>query len=256
LVFGFPQKAMQELQAAGKVRAIGVSNFTVTHLRELLEAPGTTVTPAVNQVEFHPMIYEAQRPLLEFCRAHGIVLQGYAPLGSTDGVDILLSNPTLNGVAAKRSEATGATVTPAEIALQWAISHGVSVLPKSSRPERIRANAAPALLSTAAAATHSNGAQEPKDEGEERSVAAGVALTPREQGEGAAEAVVAAESVTESGGGGSGSRLMILSADEMAALDAISAPKNKGGDNTEDEKGEAGAGGGPQRFCWDPSDIL
>ena len=69
------------------------SLFSATHLqfalfvqRHLFVGAGTHVTPAVNQVEFHPLIYSVQRPLLEFCREHGIVLQAYAPLGSVDGV--------------------------------------------------------------------------------------------------------------------------------------------------------------------------
>eukprot|EP01043_Picozoa_sp_COSAG02_P086697 COSAG02_NODE_24102_length_697_cov_2.200669_1_plen_190_part_10 len=131
---------MQELKSAGKVRAIGVSNFTIAHLKELIDDPGTHITPAVNQVEFHPLLFSVQRPLLEFCREHGIVLQAYAPLGSTDGVSQVLNHPTLTAIATKHG------VTAADVALRWALNHGVSVIPKSSDPRRIRANAAPSLL--------------------------------------------------------------------------------------------------------------
>lgn len=135
------QRALQELKASGKVRAIGVSNFTVSHLKELIDAPDTYVIPAVNQVEFHPLLYSVQRPLLDFCREHGIVLQAYAPLGSGKGVSQLLNHPTLTGIATRHR------VSAAEVALRWALAHGVSVIPKSSDPQRIRANAASSLLS-------------------------------------------------------------------------------------------------------------
>ena len=75
-----------------------------------------------------------------FCKAQGIVLQGYAPLGSADGVDQLLTHSTLVEIATARAK------SPAEIALRWALSHGVALLPKSGKPERIAANAAPALF--------------------------------------------------------------------------------------------------------------
>ena len=70
-------RAMEEALEAGKCRAIGVSNFTASHLRELKKT--ARVMPMVNQVEFHP--YHAQRELLAFCREEGIVLQAYASLG-------------------------------------------------------------------------------------------------------------------------------------------------------------------------------
>ena len=92
----------------------------------------------MNQAELHPLVFEQQRPLLEFCRAEGIVLQGYAPLGSADGAAELLSHPTITAIAEKHGEGA----TPAAVALRWALAHGVSVLPKSSKPERLAANGA------------------------------------------------------------------------------------------------------------------
>ena len=77
-------RAMEEALEAGKCRAIGVSNFTVTHLRELKKT--ARVMPMVNQVEFHP--YHVQRELLGFCREEGIVLQAYASLGGQGGNSI------------------------------------------------------------------------------------------------------------------------------------------------------------------------
>ena len=243
-------------------------------------------------MEFHPLLYAVQRPLLEFCREHGIVLQAclstepgslshlsslslslslslsraralsssfpsplpsllfislslclslpslslslppslpplvfcvhsqldklstglmiprsrYAPLGSTEGVSQVLGHPTINAIAGQHG------VTAAEVALRWALSHGVSVLPKSSRPERIRANAAPSLFS--AVCTQPAGREEDA-QGETEGVA---------------------------------DRAWALSAAEMAALDSLS-----GGVADDATRPAMHA---TQRFCWDPSDIL
>src|SRR6185503_11837520 len=86
-------RALEGLRAAGKARSIGVSNFTIRHLTEML-ADATTV-PSVNQVEFHPYLY--QRELLDFCTARGIVVEAYSPL--TTGVK--LKDPKLVAVAKK-----------------------------------------------------------------------------------------------------------------------------------------------------------
>lgn len=119
--------ALQEIQADGRARAIGVSNFTVRHLKELLDK--SPVRPAVNQVEFSPFLY--QRELLDFCTEHGIRLQAYSPL--THGVK--LKDPTL----ARLGKEKGAT--PAQILLRWCLQHGVSPLPKSITASRIEENA-------------------------------------------------------------------------------------------------------------------
>ncbi len=75
-------KALEHLYSLGKCKAIGVSNYTVTHLQELLSY--ATVIPAVNQVEFHPHLQ--QGPLLQFCKQHNIQLEAYSPLGSNEGM--------------------------------------------------------------------------------------------------------------------------------------------------------------------------
>jgi hypothetical protein len=204
---------MQELQASGKVRAIGVSNFTISHLKELIDDPGTHMTPAVNQVEFHPLLYSVQRPLLEFCRAHGIVLQAYAPLGSTDGVIHVLNHPTLTTIATKHG------VTAAEVALRWALNHGVSVLPKSSHSGRIHANAAPSLLSAQC-----------KQPG-------GMEHAPANAADGPTTVPAGAALFSECG--------WVLSIEDMEALDSVSGGAANGGGT-----------GAASRFCWDPSNIM
>ena len=121
-------RALRELLKGGGVRAVGVSNFTVRHLQELLDQSG--VAPAVNQVEFTPFLY--QRELLEFCRSHDIVLQAYSPLTRGERLDHLVL----------RRVASSYKVTTAQVLLRWCLQHGVSPLPKSNRPKRIRDNAA------------------------------------------------------------------------------------------------------------------
>lgn len=119
-------KVMEELYAEGKAKAIGVSNFTIRHLTELMEQ--TNIVPAVNQVEFHPFLY--QKDLLEFCTKHGIVVEAYSPLAHGQKLD----DPTLKQVAHKYSK------VPSQIMIRWAIQHGMVVLPKSTQPERIAQN--------------------------------------------------------------------------------------------------------------------
>ncbi len=124
-------RALEALRAKGKTRSIGVSNFTIAHLAELL-AEGETV-PAVNQVEFHPYLY--QQELLAFCQAKGIVVEAYSPL--THGER--LKDPKLVAIAKKYSSAE--TKSTAQILIRWALQHGLVVIPKSSNRRRISDNA-------------------------------------------------------------------------------------------------------------------
>jgi diketogulonate reductase-like aldo/keto reductase len=119
-------RSLETLRAKGKARSIGVSNFTIAHLRELL-ADAETV-PAVNQVEFHPYLY--QRDLLRFCADEGIILEAYSPL--TQGAR--LNDRKLIAVARRYSK------SPAQILIRWALQHGLVVIPKSSNPGRILEN--------------------------------------------------------------------------------------------------------------------
>ncbi|MGH7873826.1 MAG: aldo/keto reductase [Candidatus Binatia bacterium] len=137
----------QKLKQQEKTRSVGVSNFTIRHLTELLAE--TEITPATNQVEFHPYLY--QRKLLDFCSARGITVEAYCPL--TQGQR--LNDPKLVAVAEKyaaaspHSPAVGrklfsrdtGTKSTAQILIRWAIQHGLVVIPKSAQPSRIRENA-------------------------------------------------------------------------------------------------------------------
>jgi diketogulonate reductase-like aldo/keto reductase len=128
-------RALETLLADGKVRAIGVSNFMVDHLTALLDHVG--VVPAVNQIEVHP--YFVQPEVQAFGTQHGILTQAWSPIGGItfyrDGEHTsTLQDPVIGGIA----EAHGKT--PAQVMLRWAIQHGRSVIPKSTKPHRIAEN--------------------------------------------------------------------------------------------------------------------
>ena len=120
-------RAMEKLKRDGKARAIGVSNYTVRHLEELLAR--AKEPPSVNQVELHPFLQ--QHALIEFCRENGIVVEAYAPLVKAQRMD----HPVLRRLARKHQ------ATPAQVLVRWALQLGYVALPKSVQRERIRENA-------------------------------------------------------------------------------------------------------------------
>lgn len=125
-------RAMEKLYDEGKVKAIGVCNYSVRHLKQLLKT--CRIRPMVNQVEFHPRLVQTE--LLEFCRQEGIVVQAYASLGSGDAnqaVDFFALPPV-------RAAAEAHGVTSAQVLLRWAIEKGCHVIPKSTRRERMDEN--------------------------------------------------------------------------------------------------------------------
>jgi len=120
-------RALEKLYRDGRVRAIGVCNFMVHHLEVLLQT--AEIVPMVNQVEFHPRL---QTPTLyEYCKEKGIQLEAWAPLMKGQVMDI----PELQQLGQKYGKA------PTQITLNWMISCGVVTIPKSSKRERIFANA-------------------------------------------------------------------------------------------------------------------
>ena len=118
--------AMETLLKKGRCRAIGVSNFTIRHLEELIEE--SHVIPSVNQVEFHPFLY--QKELLKYCQRKGIQVEAYSPLARGER----LKHPRIISLATRYSK------TPAQLMIRWGIQHGLVVIPKSTREERIREN--------------------------------------------------------------------------------------------------------------------
>ena len=120
-------RALEKLKADGRAKSIGVSNYTVHHLQDLLSKSKTV--PAVNQVEFSPFLY--QKDLLTFCKAHAIQLEAYSPLARGER----FKDPTLVDIAKRHRK------SPAQIMVRWALELGLVVIPKSVRPGRILENA-------------------------------------------------------------------------------------------------------------------
>ena len=119
-------RALEDLYRAGRVRAIGVSNFLPHHLRNLMET--AEIAPMVNQIEFHPGY--PQTYTVEFCKAHGILPEAWSPLGRTR----VLQDERLAGIAAKYGKSV------AQLCVRFALQCGVAPLPKSSSPARMQAN--------------------------------------------------------------------------------------------------------------------
>jgi methylglyoxal/glyoxal reductase len=120
-------KALVEIAREGRCRSIGVSNFTIEHLEELARA--SDVVPAVNQVELHPFLY--QRDLIDYCQHRGIQVQAYSPLARANYLD----EPTVKAVGQSHRRSS------AQVMLRWSLQHGLSAIPKSTDPGRIRENA-------------------------------------------------------------------------------------------------------------------
>lgn len=121
-------RALVHLYQQGRVRAVGVSNYTITHLRELLmDSP---VVPAVNQYETSP--FNTRQALADFCREHGIQVESYSPLVRGRKLD----DPALAEIAGRYGK------TPAQVLIRWALEKGMVVIPKSVRRERIIENSA------------------------------------------------------------------------------------------------------------------
>ncbi|PZT77715.1 MULTISPECIES: aldo/keto reductase [unclassified Streptomyces] len=120
-------RALEKIHAEGRAKAIGVSNFLPEHLKRLLGE--TSVVPALNQIELHPQLQQAESRALH--AEHGILTEAWSPLGSGKG---LLEVPTVVAVARKHGR------TPAQAVLRWHIQTGNVVIPKSVTPSRIAEN--------------------------------------------------------------------------------------------------------------------
>src|SRR3954451_5714973 len=128
-------RALETLLADGKVRAIGVSNFMEDHLTRLLDR--ARVVPAVNQIEVHP--YFVQPEVQAFGKQHGILTQAWSPIGGItfyreSGHTSTLQDPTIVRIAETHGK------SPAQVMLRWGIQEGRSVIPKSTKPQRIAEN--------------------------------------------------------------------------------------------------------------------
>jgi len=137
--------AMEALVDNNQTRQIGVSNFSVKKLQDLLGK--ARYKPAMNQIELHP--YLQQSDMLSFCKEQGIALTGYSPLGSfdrpagmkADDEPVLLEDPVILEIADRHG------ASPAQVLISWALHRDTVVIPKSVNPERLKQNLAAAELS-------------------------------------------------------------------------------------------------------------
>ncbi|EMY60133.1 aldo/keto reductase [Leptospira terpstrae] len=120
-------KALEKIKSEGKAKSIGVSNFMVPHLEELLKETGTV--PAMNQVEYHPFLQDTK--LKDYCIQKGILLEAYSPLAHGQK----LEDPRITQLAKKYNKSN------AQILIRWSLQAGHVVIPKSKNPDRIRENA-------------------------------------------------------------------------------------------------------------------
>lgn len=119
-------RAMEEIQAIDKARAIGVSNFLTHHLDLLLE--NANVLPSINQIQFHPHLQSPD--LVEYCNERGIVVEAWGPLKQ----GLIMGDPELSAMAASRG------VTVPQVVLRWMLQRGIVAIPKSVTPSRIAEN--------------------------------------------------------------------------------------------------------------------
>lgn len=120
-------KALIALREQGIINTIGVSNYTPALLQKTFDA--TQVVPAINQVEFHPFLY--QKELLDYCESHGIKIESYSPIARANKTD----KPILKHLSEKYQK------SPIQIILRWHLEHGLVPIPRSMEPEHIKANA-------------------------------------------------------------------------------------------------------------------
>ncbi|MDB5259457.1 MAG: hypothetical protein JWO73_665 [Candidatus Taylorbacteria bacterium] len=119
-------KAMEEIYKSGKAKAIGVSNYTITHLEQMKAY--ATIHPTINQVEFHPFLF--QKDLLEYCDKHSLVLEAYSPLAQGKK----LADDRVTAIAKKYGKSN------AQVFIRWSLQHGCVAIPKSVHKARIEEN--------------------------------------------------------------------------------------------------------------------
>ncbi|RIX48702.1 aldo/keto reductase [Paenibacillus nanensis] len=120
-------RALEKLYKDGRIKAIGVSNFQIHHLKDVME--GAEIKPMVNQVEFHPRL--TQKELLAYTSEQGIQLEAWSPLMQGQ----LLNDPALTEIAGQYGKSV------AQVILRWDLQHGVVTIPKSTKEQRIIENA-------------------------------------------------------------------------------------------------------------------
>jgi len=120
-------RALEQLYKEGKVKAIGVSNFQIHHLQDLMQ--DAEIKPMINQVELHPRL--TQKEIRDFCKQEGIQVEAWSPLMQGQ----LLDNPVLKEIAERHGKSI------AQVILRWDLQHGIVTIPKSTKEHRIQENA-------------------------------------------------------------------------------------------------------------------
>ncbi|CAE8586440.1 unnamed protein product [Polarella glacialis] len=121
-------RALEDLKKAGKIRSIGVSNYGVQHIEELIKCPRLSIVPAVNQVEIHPFLLREE--ISQYCASKGILIEAYSPLAKAEK----MNDRTLLQIGKQYGKST------AQVMIRWSIQKGYITLPKSENPERIHQN--------------------------------------------------------------------------------------------------------------------
>jgi len=124
--------ALEKLHKSGRAKAIGVSNFQTYHIEAAKKV--WSVVPAMNQIELHPFL--TQKPLIAVCKAEGIIPESWSPLGG--GANDVKNNMLTSKVVTDIGEKYGKSV--AQVILRWNIDLGIVTIPKSTNPDRIKAN--------------------------------------------------------------------------------------------------------------------
>jgi diketogulonate reductase-like aldo/keto reductase len=121
-------RALSEIYERGDAKAVGVSNFSVEELEGLMS--DSQLVPAVNQIEFHPFVYDEMTAIIEFCHQNKIIVEAYSPLSHARK----LNHQAISQLAGEVGK------TNAQVMLRWALQHGTVPIPKSANPARIKEN--------------------------------------------------------------------------------------------------------------------
>jgi len=121
-------RALQHIYKAGKAKSIGVSNYSIENIEEIVQSGG--MLPMANQIEFHPFIYAEQKELLEYCKQQGIQVEAYSPLAQHSQH----AHPVVIEIAKRHGR------SPSQVILRWCLQHGTAPLPRSTNPDHIREN--------------------------------------------------------------------------------------------------------------------
>jgi diketogulonate reductase-like aldo/keto reductase len=121
-------RALEEIHKSGRAKYIGVSNFLVRDIEDLLKY--STIKPYVNQIEFHPFVFEVQKPILDFCQNHGILVEAYSPLARA----VQMNHPVISQISKEIGK------SPSQVMIRWAIQHNTIPIPKTTHKERMKEN--------------------------------------------------------------------------------------------------------------------